>query len=221
VSNKIFMGVVAAVLLAALGAGGAFAGGVAYERGQEEPVSSATVSELPSPSGTQAQFAGAATAPEGFTNLRALIQSGDATPEELERLREQFAGQAGAFGQGGGGFGGGGGGVGGRLGGGGARFGGGGLNGTIESIEGNTITLNTAQGPLQVTISQETTINDIVEVDLSALTQEIRVSVTGQRNDAGVMEADSITITPEGFGFGGGGGGFQRGFGGQTAQIGQ
>jgi hypothetical protein len=100
-------------------------------------------------------------------------------------------------------------------------LGGGGLNGTIESIEGNTITVNTAQGPLQVTISEETTINDIVEVELSALTPETRVTVTGQRNDAGVMEANSITITPEGFGFGGGGGGFQRGFGGQTAQIGQ
>jgi hypothetical protein len=220
VSNKIFMGVVAAVLLAALGAGGAFAGGVAYGRGQEEPVPSATVSELPSPSGTQAQFAGPAAVPDGFADLRARIQSGDATPEELQQLREQFAGQAGAFGQGGGGFGGGGG-AGGRLGGGGARFGGGGLNGTIESIEGNTITVNTAQGPLQVTISQETTINDIVEVELSALTQETRVTVTGQRNEAGVMEANSITITPEGFGFGGGGGGFQRGFGGQTAQIGQ
>ena len=205
-NNKFFMGVVGAVLLTVVGVGGAFAGGVAYGRGQEDTV--VTTPDLPSPSGTQAQFQGGQIAPEGFADLRARLQSGGATSPDLDRLRQQFAGQAGGFGQGGGGFGGGG-----NL-----RFGGGGINGTIESIEGDTITVNTAQGPLQVTLSEDTTINSIVEVESSVLTLDTRIAVNGQRNEAGVIEATSITITPEGFAFGGGG--FQRGFAGQTAQTG-
>ena len=100
------------------------------------------------------------------------------------------------------------------------RFGGGGLNGPIESIEGDTITINTPQGPLQVIFNADTTINNIVEIDASALTVETRISVNGQRNEAGVMEATTITITPEGFATSGGGG-FRRGIGGQAQPSGQ
>ena len=218
-SNKLFMGVMGAVLIAALGVGGAFAGGVAYERNGEESIAVvAAPPDLPSPSGTQAQAqtTQAQVDPEALADLRARLQSGDATPEDLQQLRQQFAGQAGGFGgAGGGGFGGGGFG---GAGGGNFRFGGGGLSGTIESIEGDTVTVNTAQGPLQVILSSDTTITSFVEVEPSALTLETRISVNGQRNDAGVIEASTITITPEGFD-GGGGGGFRRGLGGQAQQT--
>ena len=206
-NNKFFMGLVGAVLLAALGAGVAFAGGVAYERSGEDTSPVVTAPDLPSPSGAQAQAGGGQFNPEAIADLQARLQSGSATPEDLQQLRQQFAGQSGGFG--------GGGGAGGNL-----RFGGRGLNGPIESIEGDTITINTAQGPLQVILNADTTINNIVEVDSSALTVETRISVNGQRNEAGVMEATTITITPEGFTLGGDGG-FRRGFGGQAQSSGQ
>lgn len=206
-NNKFFMGLAGAVLLAALGVGGAFTGGVAYERSVEDTSPVVTAPDLPSPSGVQAQASGRQFNPEAIPDLQARLQSGSATPEDLQQLRQQFAGQSGGFG--------GGGGAGGNL-----RFGGRGLNGPIESIEGDTITINTAQGPLQVILTADTTINNIVEVDSSALTVETRISVNGQRNEAGVMEATTITITPEGFTLGVDGG-FRRGFGGQAQSSGQ
>lgn len=206
-NNKFFMGLVGAVLLAALGVGGAFTGGVAYERSGEDTSPVVTAPDLPSPSGVQAQASGRQFNPEAIADLQARLQSGSATLEDLQQLRQQFAGQGGGFG--------GGGGAGGNL-----RFGGRGLNGPIESIEGDTITINTAQGPLQVILNADTTINNIVEVDSSALTVETRISVNGQRNEAGVMEATTITITPEGFTLGVDGG-FRRGFGGQAQSSGQ
>ena len=212
-NNKLFMGIVGAVLLTAVGVGGAFAGGVAYGRGQEDTVAVVTTPDLPSPSGTQAQFRGGQNNLESFADLRSRIQSGNATPDELEQLRQQFAGQGGGGSGQGGGFGGGFGGGGGNF-----RFGGAGFSGTIESIDGNNITVNTPQGPLQITLNSETTINNVVEVEASALTLETRITFNGQRNEAGVIEASNITITPEGFGFGGGG--LQRGFGGRAAQTG-
>ena len=206
-NNKFFMGLAGAVLLAALGVGGAFTGGVAYERSGEDTSPVVTAPDLPSPSGVQAQASGRQFNPEAIADLQARLQSGSATPEDLQQLRQQFAGQSGGFG--------GGGGAGGNL-----RFGGRGLNGPIESIEGDTITINTAQGPLQVVLNADTTINNIVEVDSSALTVETRISVNGQRNEAGVMEATTITITPEGFTLGVDGG-FRRGFSGQAQSSGQ
>ena len=206
-NNKFFMGLAGAVLLAALGVGGAFTGGVAYERSGEDTSPVVTAPDLPSPSGVQAQASGRQFNPEAIADLQARLQSGSATREDLQQLRQQFASQSGGFG--------GGGGAGGNL-----RFGGRGLNGPIESIEGDTITINTAQGPLQVVFNADTTINNIVEVDSSALTVETRISVNGQRNEAGVMEATTITITPEGYATGRGGG-FQRGFGGQAQSSGQ
>ena len=206
-TNKFFMWLAGAVLLAALGVGVAFAGGVAYERSGADTSPVVTAPDLPSPSGAQGQPGGGRFNSEAIADLQARLQSGSATPEDLQQLRQQFAGQGGGFG--------GDGGAGGNL-----RFGGGGLNGPIESIEGDTVTINTPQGPLQVMLNADTTINNIVEIDASALTVETRISVNGQRNEAGVMEATTITITPEGYATGRGGG-FQRGFGGQAQSSGQ
>ncbi|RUA04771.1 MAG: hypothetical protein DSY88_02410, partial [Candidatus Poseidoniales archaeon] len=101
-NNKFFMGLVGAVLLAALGAGVAFAGGVAYERSGEDTSPVVTAPDLPSPSGAQAQAGGGQFNPEAIADLQARLQSGSATPEDLQQLRQQFAGQGGGFGGGGG-----------------------------------------------------------------------------------------------------------------------
>lgn len=190
-SNKLFVGLLIGILVVGAGVGGAFAGGVAYGRGQQEdttPVVSA--SELPSPSGSQV-----GAAPPGGTgitaDLRQRLQSGNATPEELQELRSQFQGQNGGGRPGG--FGG--------FGGGGARFGGGGaLNGTIESVVDGVLTVNTQQGPLQATLGPDTTIRSVVEVSIGDLVLETRVTITGERSEDGIFEATSVLITPEGLG---------------------
>jgi hypothetical protein len=142
-----------------------------------------------------------------LAQLREQFQSGDLSQEDLARLRHQF-GAGGA----GGGFGGSGGFAG--------RFGGGsgGLTGTVEAVEGDKITVNTAQGPLEVTIGPETVIqrNEVVTMTLNEVVEGLRIRVGGERNDAGVLEAATIFVVPEGDGgFGGGGfGGRGGGFGG-------
>ena len=74
----------------------------------------------------------------------------------------------------------------------------GGLTGTIEEIEGNTVTVNTAQGPLQATVGEETTIQMFTEGTLADLQTGLRVTVIGQRGEDGAVEATSIVVTPEG-----------------------
>ena len=76
----------------------------------------------------------------------------------------------------------------------------GGLTGTIEKIEGSTLTVNTAQGPLQATIGASTAIQRFAEGTLEDLLAGVQVTVTGQRGEDGTVEATSILITPEGVG---------------------
>ncbi len=200
-SNKLFVGLMIGILVVGAGVGGAFAGGVAYGRGQEDTTPVVSASALPSPSGTQFD----ASRPDGIeiTDLRQRLQSGDITPEELQQLRAQFQGQDGGGGRGG--FG--------ATGADGFRFGGrgGGLTGTIESVVDGVLIVDTPQGPLQATIGPDTVIRSIVEVSLEDLLIDARVTVTGQRSEDGVIEASSVLITPDGSRFGGEGGLFGGG----------
>lgn len=165
-NNRPFILLVVAVLVLGGGLGGAFAGGVAVGKGQEEAPSANTALQLPS-------------------------DPSQLTQEQLEQLRQQFQGQ---FGGGGGGGFRGGDGFGGRGG------LGSGLTGTIESIDGAVITLDTSQGPLIATFSTDTTVQMFVEGTPTDLELGMRVSVTGQRADDGTVEATTILITPEGIG---------------------
>ena len=115
------------------------------------------------------------------------------TQEQLRQLREQFQGRFGGGEGGGGGFRGDDG-FGGR-----GRLGGG-LTGTIDSIDGVIITLDTAQGPLSAILSADTTVQMFVEGASSDLELGMRVSVTGRRADDGTVEAATVLITPEGIG---------------------
>ncbi len=115
---------------------------------------------------------------------------GQFTPEQLQQFRQQFQDQAGR---------------GGALGGAGRS----GLAGSIETIEGNTVTINTAQGPLQAIISADTTIQMSVAGTVDDLKTGLRVTVIGQRGEDGTVTARSIIIAPEGAdGFFGGGSNF-------------
>lgn len=187
-NTKSFLTLVIAVLVLGGSLGGAFVGGIALGKNQEDEDNVAlnnTSTQLPS--GTDQQASGQLTQ-EQLDQFRQQIQSGEFDPENRDQLRQQFQDQ---FGQGGPG----------DLGFGGA----GGLTGTIESIEGNTVTINTAQGPLQATISTDTSIQIITDGTLTDLENGTQVTVRGQRGEDGTVEATSITVTPEGLGglFGG------------------
>ena len=188
-SFTLLIGVVVAL---GISIGGAFVGGIALGKSQDAEAAQAP-SEAPAPSGGFQQSDGGADA-ASLDLLRQRIRSGDATPEELAELRQQLQGQFG-----GGGFGGG------RLGGGDL---GQGLTGTIEAVDGNVITVDTPQGPLQATVTDETAIQLFSEGSLADLLEGLRVTVIGQRQD-GAVEASAILLLPEGEGFFGGG--FQGG----------
>ena len=126
-----------------------------------------------------------------------------------------FGGQGGGRG-GDGGAGGGFGGFGGRGGGGGGggdRLGGGfggGLAGTIERIEGDTLTVNTSQGPLDVSVGPDTSVRMTSAGSLRDLETGVFVAINGQTGEDGVLVASSVSVLPEGAGAQAGGGVFGR-----------
>ena len=185
-NTKSFLTLVIAVLVLGGSLGGAFVGGIALGKNQEDDVTLNSASTQ-LPSGTDQQASGQLTQGQ-LDQFRQQIQSGEFDPENRDQLRRQFQDQFGQGGPGGLGFG-----------------GAGGLTGTIEGIEGDTITINTAQGPLLATISTDTTIQIFVEGTLTDLENGTQVTVRGQRREDGTVEATSITVTPEGLGglFGG------------------
>ena len=150
--------------------------------------------------------------PEELQELRERFQRGELSEEEaqevFQRLREQFGG-----GQGGPGLGG---------------FGPGGPGGsqavgTIESVDGNTITVATELSTVTANLEDDTTINITSLLEPSALADDKQVMVISERVEGSNL-ARTITVLPEGQGvFGRGAGGFgglgrgQAGLGGQGA----
>ncbi len=200
---KGFTLMLAAMLIFGAAIGGAFVAGIAVEKGGDAEASVPTSSiQVPS-LGDQA--GGATGGGSLLEQLQSQLQSGDLTPQDFQQLRQQFGGGGAA---GGGGF------TAGGFGGGGA--GGGALRGTVDAIDGNTITLNTAQGPLQVTIAPDTTIQVTTEGAIADLSDGMTLTVTGERAEDGTFNATNVFSLPEGAqGFGGGGrGGFGGGGGG-------
>ena len=67
-------------------------------------------------------------------------------------------------------------------------------------MEGDKVTLNTQQGPLEVTISSDTVIQrtEVVTLSLSDLTEGSQIAVTGERGENGVVAALTIFLLPEG-----------------------
>jgi len=80
-----------------------------------------------------------------------------------------------------------------------ARVFGGGSFGTIKSIDGNTITLTTAQNTeVKITLSDTTRIEKTTSGATSDLTTGLEVSVNGQRDSNGNITATQVTIIPAG-----------------------
>ena len=93
--------------------------------------------------------------------------------------------------------------------------------GTVESFEGGVLAVNSPIGPLETTVGDETVITAIAESEgtLDDLTVGLRVTLEGERNEEGVLEATGITVVPESLsiplrGQFAGGQGFPQGFAG-------
>ncbi|MDA1096626.1 MAG: hypothetical protein O3B84_05160, partial [Chloroflexi bacterium] len=207
--TKPFMALLAIVVVLGFGLGGAFVGGIAVGKTQADTEASAVAEASARPAANTAQQQLEATAPlsaDQLSNTRQRLGSGDISPEELTQLRQQFRAQGGAGGDGGfGGFGGGG-----ARGGNGALAGGSRITGTIEAITDGVITLNTQQGPIEVAVGTETTIELTRPGELGDLAVGGTVTVVGTRGDDGTFGAATVTVVPEGRV---GAGGFVRGDG--------
>ena len=141
---------------------------------------------------------------EEIQELRERLGRGELSEEEAReaflRLREQFGGGQGGFGPGG--------------------FGGAQAAGTIESIDGNTITVATELSTVTAALSENTNVSITSVLEPEELTENAQVVVVSERVEGSNL-ARSITIVPEGQGaFGRGQGGFGGFGGGQGAQGG-
>ena len=71
------------------------------------------------------------------------------------------------------------------------------MTGAIESVDDQTITVNTRQGPMTAAVTSDTQVRGFVEMSLAALEPGVPVAVTGDPDDAGVLQAASITVLPD------------------------
>ena len=71
---------------------------------------------------------------------------------------------------------------------------GGGITGTVKSVDGQLLTLSTAETVTTVTLTDATTVNMTVTGDLTDLTEGVRVMVTGEIGSDGNVTATLIQI---------------------------
>ncbi len=73
----------------------------------------------------------------------------------------------------------------------------GGLNGVIEKVDANIVTVKTSQGPLSATLGVDTAIRRFAQGTPSDLQPGMRVTLVGQRGVDGTVEARSVLLNPE------------------------
>ena len=76
--------------------------------------------------------------------------------------------------------------------------------GTISGINGNSLTVTTAQGQVTVSIGSNTVIQNTVSGTVSDLQTGVSLTVVGPTDSSGNVDATSISIRPQGQGFPGG-----------------
>ena len=90
----------------------------------------------------------------------------------------------------------------------------GGVAGTVQSLDGDVLTVTSPRGDLAVMLSESTRVFQVSETGRESLAAEVSVRVVGSRNPEGGIAAQSVMIVPEEMGnlFGSGGtGGRPRG----------
>ena len=204
---KPFTFAIAAVLILGIGLGGSFVAGVALGRTQVEPEQQISFPIAPSAQARTEEAAQSGQVDEAqLQQFRQRVQSGQATEEEMRRFRAQFqssaatgevpnAAAAGAMtstpggtgavaGPGRGGLG--------------ALFRGtdGGTFGTVKSVEGDVLTIETLEGPVPVNVTAESKLWGMSNVALAEFAVDATVVVTGARTESGEIDAASIVEMP-------------------------
>ena len=182
--TKAFMGLLVAALVLGVALGAAFAGGVALGKSQGGDTA-------------QPQAFGQFQTGEGAQPGRQFNRQGQGQtagqdsspgPAGWPQTGEQQDGQndGPAFQRGG------------RRGAGGGRPGAPSVFGTIQSVEGAQVTIETPQGETSVTVGPDTRVYRLVEASSEDLQPQAQVRVMGPRSDEGLVEAASVVLVPEG-----------------------
>ena len=74
----------------------------------------------------------------------------------------------------------------------------GGVAGSIAAVDGSKLTVDTPDGPVTVTLGDDTTLHQVAEIGPADLEAGSFVMVMGPRGDGGDVEAQTITVIPEG-----------------------
>jgi hypothetical protein len=149
--------IVGAVVLLAAAVGGAFYGGIQYQKNQ---VSQAQANFLQARGGGQGQFPG----------------GGMQLPSDLQAPSDgQMPSAVMGMGRGGG------------------------VMGTVKSIDGDTLTLSTAEDVTTVILGENLTIQMTVNGSVSDLTAGTRILVSGERDEDGSLTATIIQIISSDF----------------------
>lgn len=77
-----------------------------------------------------------------------------------------------------------------------AARGGAGTNGTVKSIDGNTIVVTTASGEVQVRVTADTPVTKMSAGTLKDIQPGMRITVIGEPAGSGVVTARSIQLMP-------------------------
>ena len=194
--TKAFMGFLVAALVLGVALGAAFAGGVAFGKyqggdtgqpqalGRFQPGEGAQQGSQFSRQGQGQRAAGAG--PEGSDGV---VRGPASQPGPMgQPLGEQRDGRndGPAFQRGE------------RQGAGVGRPGSPGVLGTIQSVEGTQLTVETRQGATNVSVGPDTRVFRLVEASTDDLQPQAQVRATGSRSDEGDVEAASVVIVPEG-----------------------
>ena len=203
---KPFTFAIAAVLILGIGLGGSFVAGVALGRTQVEPEQQISFPIAPSAQARTEEAAQSGQVDEAqLQQFRQRVQSGQATEEEMRRFRAQFqssaatgevpnaaagamtstpGGTAAGIGPGRGGLG--------------ALFRGtdGGTFGTVKSVEGDVLTIETLEGPVPVNVTAGSKLWGMSNVALAEFTVDATVVVTGARTESGEIVATSVVEMP-------------------------
>ena len=77
----------------------------------------------------------------------------------------------------------------------------GGVAGSIAAVDGSKLTVDTPDGPVTVTLGDDTALHQVAEIGPADLEAGSFVMVMGPRGDSGDLEAQTITVIPEGVDF--------------------
>ena len=194
--TKAFMGLLVAALVLGVALGAAFAGGVALGKsqggdtgqpqafGRFQPGEGAQPGRQFNRQGQDQTAAGARPGGPGQAAGQGSSNGPAGRPQTGEQQDGQNDGPAFQRGD--------------RQGAGGGRSGAAGVFGTIQSVEGAQLTVETRQGETSVAVGPDTRVYRLVEASSEDLQPQAQVRVMGPRSDEGLVEASSVVLVPEG-----------------------